>query len=123
MKNLPASLNFNDRELTVVSEKKLQVLDAMEHHVLEEKERILEQAKLLHEQLELIEKREDLARMIYNANYSFEPVFLKKYSLYKKNNTITLSLIGPNEWTGICPFGEFINYVRQLGDATWEIVD
>ena len=72
MKNTPASLDFNDRELSHGEEKKITSLSAMEHHVSEQKERLLEQVELLKKQLELINKREELAKLIYAAKYSFE---------------------------------------------------
>ena len=123
MNKLPASLDFTDREITLAEEKKLQVHDAMQHHVNEQKERIKEQAELLHQQLKEIERREDLAKQILRAKYSFEPVLLKPYSLYQNGEENILSLIKPDEWNGNCPFGSFIAFVRQLGDATWEEIN
>ena len=120
MKNTPASLDFNDQELSHGEEKKITLLSAMEHHVSKQKERLLEQAELLKKQLELINKREELAKLIYAAKYSFEPVLLKRYTLYQNNDGSTLSMIEPHEWSGISPYGEFVAFVRQLGDSTWE---
>lgn len=123
MNKLPESLDFTDREIALADEKRLKVHDAMQHHVSKQKEKIKEQAELLHQQLKEIETREELAIQILKAKYSFEPVLLKKYSLYQNGEETILSLIEPNEWSGICPIGKFIAHVRQLGDATWEKVD
>ena len=123
MNKLPESLDFTDREIALADEKRLKVHDAMQHHVSKQKEKIKEQAELLHQQLKEIETREELAIQILKAKYSFEPVLLKKYSLYQNGKETILSLIEPNEWNRICPIGKFIAYVRQLGDATWEKID
>jgi len=36
---------------------------------------------------------------------------------------LTLSLVGPQEWNDLCPYGMLIAKVRQLGDSTWEVVE
>ena len=36
---------------------------------------------------------------------------------------LTLSLVGPEEWNELCPYGMLIAKVRQLGDSTWEVVE
>lgn len=122
MNKLPEAQDFTDKAITEVEVSKNKTLTAMQHHVDEEKNRIYEQALLLQQQLEVIQKREALAKMIYAAEYSFEPVMLRKYSLYQRTNqTYVLSLIEPDEWNGNCPLGIFIDFVQQLGNSSWDI--
>ena len=122
MNTLPAAQDFTDRSLTEVDTKKAAVKGAMEHHISIARERLIEQALLLKKQLDELQDREELARIIYSAHYYFEPVMMKTYSLYMNEEQVTLSLIQPEEWGDSCPLGEFIYNVRQLGDRTWEIV-
>jgi len=83
MSTLPAAQDFTELALTAVDVQKNTSLGAMQHHVSEQKQRLLEQARLLQEQLQVIEQREILAEKIYKANYNFTPVLLKPYSLYE----------------------------------------
>ena len=50
-------------------------------------------------------------------------MLLKPYSLYEQDNITTLSMIAPYEWSDVVPYGEFISFVRQLGDGTWEPIE
>ena len=123
MNKLPESLDFTDKAITEVEVQKNKALSAMEHHLDEEKQRIYEQALLLKKQMNEINERETLSYIIHEAEYQFEPVMLKKYSLYKRsNNSYVLSLIEPNEWNGTCPLGIFVHFVHRLGDGTWDII-
>jgi len=123
MSTLPAAQDFTELALSQVDVQKNTSLGAMQHHVSEQKQRLLEQARLLQEQLQVIEQREILAEKIYRANYNFTPVLLKPYSLYEHDNITTLSMIAPYEWSDVVPYGEFISFVRQLGDGTWEPIE
>lgn len=123
MSTLPAAQDFTELALSQVDVQKNTSLGAMQHHVSEQKQRLLEQAHLLQEQLHEIERREQLAEKIYRANYNFTPVLLKPYSLYEQGNITTLSMIAPYEWSDVVPYGEFICFVRQLGDGTWEPIE
>tara|TARA_B100000424_G_C22863404_1_gene460020 strand:- start:211 stop:594 length:384 start_codon:yes stop_codon:yes gene_type:complete len=123
MKNLPASQDFNDRDLIESTVQKKSVHDAMQHHVKLQKDKLHDQANLLIKQYKELIYREKLAEKIYSAQYNFQPVLLQIYSLYESEKSTSLSLIGPQEWSGVCPFGNFVGFVRQLGDATWEIID
>jgi len=122
MSSLPVSQDFSDLLLTNSEKSKKASLGAMEHHLSDQRNRLSEQALLLKKQLDELIRREELARLIYSAQYSFQPVLLKPYFLYKKPNRIVLSLISPDEWIN-CPFGEFVMSVRQLGDGTWEEIN
>ena len=68
------------------------------------------------------ESRVKLAHLVSTAQYSFKPIMLKEYYLYKKNVLYRLTLISPEEWPSHieCPYGECVAVVRQLGDSTWE---
>ena len=95
-------------------------LTAMEHHANKQIESLKEQAKVLVKQAEEIKERVELAYLINNAKFGFKPVLLKTYYLYKKEETLRLSLIAPTEWDS--PYGECVAKVSQLGDSTWEKV-
>jgi len=57
----------------------------------------------------------ELNNMIYNSNYSFEPVIGEIYHLYIRNNgKYFLSLIGPQEWNM-----EHITSVRLNSEHKW----
>ena len=54
--------------------------------------------------------------LVYMSNFNFEPVIGKIYHLYySKNETIFLSLIGPNEWKK-----EHIGSFKYNHDNKWE---
>ena len=93
-------------------------LTVMEHHANKQIKSLQEHAKLLVKQAEEIQNRVELAKLIANAEYSFKPIDLKSYHLYKKGDRFILTLIAPNEWSS--PYHEYIAEVRQLGDSTWE---
>ena len=96
-------------------------LTAMRHHAKKQIESLKEHAELLVKQAEEIQNRVELAKLIANAEYSFKPIHLKSYYLYKKSNRFILTLIAPSEWNS--PYHEFIAEVRQLGDSTWEKIN
>ena len=98
-------------------------LEAMAHHARQQIERLQEQAWLLLRQAQEIETRVQLAERIAQAHYRFTPVLLRPYHLYAERaetGGYVLSLIGPDEWSGSCPYGAYQACVRQLGDGTWE---
>ena len=58
-------------------------------------------------------------KMIYNAEYSFQPICGKLYHLYKKNNSkFFLSLIEPNQWNK-----EFIGTFCLQNNGTWKKIE
>ena len=58
-------------------------------------------------------------KMIYNAEYSFQPICGKFYHLYKKNNSkYFLSLIEPNQWNK-----EFIGTFCLQNNGTWKKIE
>jgi hypothetical protein len=99
-------------------------------------DQLQDQANLLVKQARQIENRVELAEKIGKARYGFKPVLLRPYFLYSthkkkktslkfkdSNEKLTLSLIAPHEWNEMCPYGEFLAKVRQLGDSTWEMIE
>jgi len=56
-----------------------------------------------------------LNSLIYNSNFSFEPVIGEIYHLYQRNNgNYFLSLVSPNEWNQ-----KFIVSVRLNSENKW----
>ena len=91
----------------------------MRHHADKQINNLREQADLLVKQAKEIDERVKLAYTIAEARFTFLPIHLKEYYLYKNDkDEYTLTLISPDEWKS--PYGEFVAKVRQLGDATWE---
>jgi len=59
-----------------------------------------------------------LNNLIYNSNYSFEPVIGEIYHLYERNNgQCFLSLIGPKEWNM-----KHITSVRLNSEHKWVLI-
>jgi hypothetical protein len=98
-------------------------LSAMKHHAQQQIAKLQEQANLLMRQAREIEERVQLAELVAQSHYQFTPVLLKPYYLYEyahPRHSHILTMIGPDEWNGACPYGRFVARVRQLGDSTWE---
>ena len=120
-----------------VEEQKSKSLSAMRQHASKQIDQLQKQADLLVKQARQIESRVELAEKIGKARFGFKPVLLQHYFLYRKNidtaseemnekvvgEDLTLSLVGPEEWNDLCPYGMLIAKVRQLGDSTWEVVE
>ena len=55
-------------------------------------------------------------RLVYESEYSFQPIIGHIYHLYeKKDKTLWLSLIGPNEWNQ-----PYIGSFKLQTDGKWE---
>ena len=110
------------RDITPIETTKEVSLVVMEHHANRQIESLQEQANVLVKQAQEIQDRVKLAHLVSRAQYSFKPIMLKEYYLYKKNVLYRLTLISPEEWPSHieCPYGECVAVVRQLGDSTWE---
>jgi hypothetical protein len=81
----------------------------------EQMQLIANQAKKLHERIEISEK-------IYAAEMGFEPLIGQTYHLYeRKNGQWVLSMVAPNSWGRTFPFEKFIATVKMLSDHTWEV--
>jgi hypothetical protein len=77
-------------------------------------------------QQELIELREKYLRviddfnwnkLIYEAQYRFEPVIGDTYHLYAVGDDYHLSMIGPDEW-----HQRWVGSFRLNADARWEVI-
>ena len=112
------------RDITPIETTKEASLVVMEHHANRQIESLQEQANVLVKQAQEIQDRVKLAHLVSTAQYSFKPIMLKEYYLYKKNVLYRLTLISPEEWPSHtdCPYGKCVAVVRQLGDSTWEEV-
>lgn len=100
-------------------------LQAMYEQTDMQLEQIKKQVQLLVQQAEKIEERKWISEQIYGAEMGFKPLIGKTYFLYKrKNNTLVLSMVNPNEWgrSGM-PFEQFISKAKLLADHTWEVQD
>ena len=99
-------------------------VSAMEQQTDMQLEQIKEQIELLADQAKKIQERVRVSELIYGAKISFKPEINHIYHLYQaEDQSMVLSMIGPNEWGKKCKFEEFIHSVRLLADHTWQIVD
>ena len=119
-----------------IQELKEKSLSAMRKHAAKQINQLQQQANLLVKQARQIEERVELAEKIGKARFGFKPVLLRPYFLYSIHENketslnsenpkekLTLSLVAPYEWNGMCPYGELLAIVRQLGDSTWELIE
>lgn len=95
-------------------------LTAMEEQTNMQLDQIRKQVELLALQAQEIQKRKELSLMIYKAKLNFQPVIGQVYYLYeKKDESIFISMISPQEWGGSGPFERFVAKVKLLADHTW----
>lgn len=95
-------------------------LTAMEEQTNMQLEQIRKQIELLAQQAQEIYHRKELSMKIYEAKLSFQPVIGHIYHLYsKKDDSLMLSLISPNEWGRKSPFELYHGAVKMLADHTW----
>ena len=74
------------------------------------------------QQVEEVKERVDISKIIYEADFNFQPVIGKHYFLYEREDcTHFLSLIAENQWIKVSP-GKFLAEVELLPDQTWEII-
>ena len=58
-------------------------------------------------------------KLVYEAEYSFEPIVGQIYHLYeRKNKSIFLSLVAPDEWKQ-----KYIGSFKQLNNGKWENIE
>lgn len=99
---------------------KHKALTAMEEQTNMQLDQIRKQVELLALQAQEIQKRKELSLMIYKAKLSFQPVIGQVYYLYeKKDESIFISMISPQEWGASGPFERFVAKVKLLADHTW----
>jgi hypothetical protein len=86
---------------------------------------ILDQIKLLAEQVDDLKKRKEISEEIYLSKITFEPVVGNEYYLYYNNNEQKkfLSMISPDEWGNNAEHLRFIARVKLLGDKTWKVIN
>lgn len=95
-------------------------LTAMEEQTNMQLDQIRKQIELLALQAQEIQKRKELSLMIYKAKLNFQPVIGQVYYLYeKKDESIFISMISPQEWGSAGPFERFVAKVKLLADHTW----
>lgn len=82
------------------------------------------QIETLAGQAKQLQNRVEISQQIYDADINFEPVPGKVYFLYqKKDESMLLSMIAPNEWGRKKPFESFVASVQLLSDHTWEVIE
>ena len=86
---------------------------------------ILDQIKLLAEQVDDLKKRKEISEEIYLSKITFEPVVGNEYYLYYNNTEQKkfLSMISPEEWGKNADHLRFIAKVKLLGDKTWKVIN
>lgn len=97
-------------------------IEAMGEQIDIQMQQIMDQMKLLADQVEGLKEKKKLSQIVYGAQMSFKPVIGESYFLYEQDNEYILSILSPEEW------GEshlrdktFICKVRLSGDYSWEI--
>ena len=86
---------------------------------------IMDQIKLLADQVDDLKKRKEISEEIYLSKITFEPVVGNTYYLYfhNKEQRKFLSMISPSEWGVSGEHLRFIAKVRLLGDKTWKVIN
>lgn len=96
---------------------------AAEKYAEKEIEKLKKQAELIMEQANEVKERVEISKLIYDAEFGFEPVIGEHYYLYKRENeSHFLSLVPPEYWGRVSP-GTFISKVELLPDRTWEVIE
>lgn len=121
----PVPMNVASAPIQALDKAKLQstAFEAMRFHADQQVAMLRKQAELIMEQVKEIEKRVEVSKQIYEADFRFKPEVGNTYHLYEKEGRHILSLIGPNEWGRSVKFEHHIASVRLLGDQTWEILE
>ncbi len=98
-------------------------MTAMYEQTDRQMDQLRDQMETLVAQAKDLQKRKYISEMIYQATLHFRPVMGHTYHLYKKKDeTHTISLIGPNEWGRTKPY-TYIATCKLLYDHTWEILE
>lgn len=107
-----------------VGKAKGKALAAMQQQTDRQLGQIRQQIELLARQVEQIERRKQVSVLIYAAEMGFEPLVGHTYNLYRKaDGKLVLSMVGPNEWRGRCPYETHVAQAALLADHTWDIID
>ena len=103
---------------------KRQAMMVMQEQTEDKLSLIYEQMQLLAKQAREIQDRVQVSEKIYHANFKFDPLVGKTYFLYSKSKgTFHLSMIGPDEWSGVSPLGKGVAKVKLLADHTWKVIE
>lgn len=98
-------------------------MTAMYEQTDKQMDQLREQMETLVIQAKQLQKRKYISEMIYQATLNFRPVMGHTYHLYKKKDeTHTISLVGPNEWGRKKPY-TYIATCKLLYDHTWEVLE
>ena len=57
-------------------------------------------------------------KLVYEAQFSFEPVLGETYHLYRVKDVLRLSIIGPGEWSH-----KFLGSFRLDSDGRWTVIE
>ena len=77
-----------------------------------------QQLKELHEQYTRIVDEFNWNKLVYEAQFNFEPVLGETYHVYQIGDEFRLTLIGPSEWSH-----KFIGSFRLDSDGRWNVVE
>jgi hypothetical protein len=58
---------------------------------------------------------------VLESEFSFRPVVNKAYWLYRRGKRFRLSLVGPAEWGGGAPIGDYVGECVLHPDMTWSL--
>lgn len=99
-------------------------IEAMSEQIDIQMNQILEQMKLLADQVESLKNKKKLSFIIYGAQMNFKPIVGESYYLYEQDDDYLLSILSPEDW------GEkwmetrrYIVKVYLSGDYSWEILE
>ena len=57
-------------------------------------------------------------KLVYESQFSFEPILGETYHLYEVKDVLRLSMIGPGEWSH-----KFLGSFRLDSDGRWNVVE
>ena len=72
----------------------------------------------LQEQYERVIDEFNWNKLVYESEFSFEPVIGDTYHLYQVKETLRLSLIGPGEWSH-----PYLGSFRLDSDGRWNVIE
>ena len=98
----------------------------MDEQIGMQMDNIMEQIKVLANQVETLKERRKVSESIYSCQMNFEPVVGNSYYLYGTPKGDILSMISPDDW-GERNMQEkeltFKAHAKLLADCTWEVLE
>jgi hypothetical protein len=86
-------------------------------------QQLRDQMETLVNQAKNLSRRKEVSEIIYKAALNFRPVVGHTYHLYRKrDDSHTISLIGPDEWGSSRMPYTFLATCQLLYDHTWEVI-